>query len=139
VTSLHVLEERYFGSLTCHVLRSVDRPVFEHFVANASTVFRQPGAYDPYAYGRKTHRYFACDVYLLDAAFDEAFVDLDVALILQPVLARNGAGKCDAPLVARQTVRIDFDGGEARARAEKEKQEEENRNKVVSNNIARKK
>ena len=64
VTTLRILEERHFGSLTCHVLRSKERPLFDHFLANSSTAFRSANAYDPYIYGKKTHRFLTCDVYL---------------------------------------------------------------------------
>ena len=83
LTSLRILEEQHFGSLTCHVLRSRDRPVFDHFSANSSTAFESANAYDPYIYGKRTHRVIACDVYLVDEFFEESVVDLDVALILQ--------------------------------------------------------
>ena len=56
VTSLEIHEERFFGSLTCHVLRDRNNTIFDHFVANSSTAFDNADAYDPYIYGKKTHR-----------------------------------------------------------------------------------
>ena len=41
-----------------------ERPLFDHFLANSSTAFKSANAYDPYIYGKKTHRFLTCDVYL---------------------------------------------------------------------------
>ena len=42
LTTLRIVEERHLGSLTCHVLRSKETDeVYEHFIANSSTVFRE--------------------------------------------------------------------------------------------------
>lgn len=40
LTTLQIHEERYFGSLTCHVVRDVNNTLYDHFFANSSTVFR---------------------------------------------------------------------------------------------------
>jgi hypothetical protein len=64
LTTLRILEETHFGSLTCHVLRSKEAPLFDHFIANSSTAFKSPNAYDPYIYGKKTHRTLTCDIFL---------------------------------------------------------------------------
>ncbi len=116
LTTLHIVEERHLGSLTCHVLRSPEKErVYSHFLANSSTVFRdRPGAYDPHIFGRRTQRVLACNVYLrgdadFAASLPDCRVDLEVALILQPVTDRNGLNVCDVPIVARQTVTILFD------------------------------
>ena len=42
--------------------------------------------------------------------FDAPVVDLEVILILQPLTGRNGRNICDVPVIARQTVTIDFGG-----------------------------
>jgi hypothetical protein len=57
----------YFGSLTCHVLRDRDKPVFDHFEANSSggTVFSTADTYDPYSFGKRTKRVYHCDIFLL--------------------------------------------------------------------------
>ena len=36
--------------------------------------------------------------------FQENEVDLEVALILQPLLRRNGKNVCDVPVIARQVI-----------------------------------
>ncbi len=111
LTSLRILEEQHFGSLLCHVLRQKEKPLFDHFLANASSAFKSPGAYDAFIYGKKTHRFLSCDVYLVDDFFDEQEVDLDVILILHPLLKRNSRNICDTPTVAQQTVTIKFGDG----------------------------
>jgi hypothetical protein len=67
LTSLEIREELYFGSLTCHVLRDRDKPVFDHFEANSSggTVFSTADTYDPYSFGKRTKRVYHCDIFLL--------------------------------------------------------------------------
>lgn len=43
--------------------------------------------------------------------FSETVVDLEVVLILQPLLERSGNNICDVPVIARQTVSIKFERG----------------------------
>ena len=86
LTTLRILEEKYLGSLTCHVIKDPDVPLFEHFHANASTVFRSANVYEPFSFGKPTHRFITCDIYLKDADFPEKEVDLEIALLLQPLL-----------------------------------------------------
>ena len=111
IAQLKIKEERNLGSLTCHVLRNLQKPVFKHFSANASTRFSNAGTYDPYRYcvypklclqyyiyiilrivyfifvyfvsqtfsfGTKRTRLFNCDIFLVDTAFDDPSVDLEV-------------------------------------------------------------
>ena len=46
-----------------------ERPLFDHFLANSSTAFKSANAYDPYIYGKKTHRFLTCDVYLGETCY----------------------------------------------------------------------
>ena len=60
---------------------------------------------------KKLQRFYNCDIYLTDANFEELVVDLEVVLILQPLIRRRpGINNCDQPLITRQTVRIEFEG-----------------------------
>ena len=86
LTTLRIVEEKYLGSLTCHVIKDPDEPLFEHFHANASTVFKSANVYEPFSFGKPTHRIITCDIYLKDDDFAEKEVDLEVALLLQPLL-----------------------------------------------------
>ena len=125
LTSLEIRESVNLGSLTCHVLRDTSQvvqdiiesltrrpgyylvvfifqPLFDYFVANSSTRFGSPGTYDPYAYGKRTRRSQRCDVYLRDDPKASFFqqrsppdIDLEIVLILQPLLGRNGKNVCD--------------------------------------------
>ena len=73
--------------------------------------FANAGTYDPYNFGKKLQRFYNCDIYLTDANFEELVVDLEVVLILQPLIRRRpGINNCDQPLITRQTVRIEFEG-----------------------------
>ena len=111
ITTLQIKEEQHLGSLTCHVFRHASHPIFDKF--NATTkglTFANPGTYDPYHFGKKLQRFYNCDIYLTDANFDELVVDLEVVLILQPLIRRRGINACDQPLITRQTVRIEFEG-----------------------------
>ena len=67
LTTLQIREDQHFGSLTCHVLRDRDEPVFDHFEANSSsgTYFSSADTYDPYNFGKKTRRVYHCDIFLL--------------------------------------------------------------------------
>lgn len=111
LTSLKILEEQHLGSLTCHVLRDPSKPsAFDSFAANSTTEFSsRPDTYDPHVYGRRRRKTFRCDVYLLDADFPDDTVDLDLVLILQPLLKVNEKNLCDTPLIARQTVQFIFE------------------------------
>ena len=66
--------------------------------------------YDPYAFGQKQKRFYNCDIYLTQDDFEETLVNLEVVLILQPLLRRQGINVCDVPLITRRTVRIEFEG-----------------------------
>ena len=93
------------------MFRHASHPIFDKF--NATTkglAFSNAGTYDPYNFGKKLQRYYNCDIYLTDANFDELVVDLEVVLILQPLIRRRGGNSCDQPLITRQTVRIEFEG-----------------------------
>ena len=87
VTTLQIREERNLGSLTCHVLRDTSNPIFDHF--NATTkglAFSNADTYDPYSFGKKREKFYNCDIYLTDSSFPELAVDLEIVLILQPLL-----------------------------------------------------
>ena len=106
---LHYYSSQYFSKLL--VFRHASHPIFDKF--NATTkglAFSNAGTYDPYNFGKKLQRYYNCDIYLTDANFDELVVDLEVVLILQPLIRRRGGNSCDQPLITRQTVRIEFEG-----------------------------
>ena len=47
-------------------------------------------------------------MYLKDTDFKADKVDLEVVLILQPLLERNGRNPCDVPVVGRERIRIAF-------------------------------
>ena len=94
------------------MFRHASHPIFDKF--NATTkglAFSNAGTYDPYNFGKKLQRFYNCDIYLTDANFEELVVDLEVVLILQPLIRRSpGINNCDQPLITRQTVRIEFEG-----------------------------
>ena len=99
------------GSLTCHVLRDTSKTIFNNFNATTSgLIFSSANTYDPYDFGRKRERLYNCDIFLTDANFDDLSVDLEVVLILQPLIRRRGGNRCDAPIITRTTVRIEFEG-----------------------------
>jgi hypothetical protein len=50
IAELKIKEERNLGSLTCHILRDSEKPIYSYFSANASTRFSNAGTYDPYRY-----------------------------------------------------------------------------------------
>lgn len=102
ITTLQIREEQHFGSLTCHVLRDTSQPLFDKF--NATTkglAFTNPGTYDPYDFGKKRQRFYNCDIYLTDANFQQKMVDLEVVLILQPLIRRQGKVFPDSEKILR--------------------------------------
>ncbi len=83
---------------------------YSPLIRSDGVAFANAGTYDPYAFGKKTERFYNCDIRLRRADFPEKAVDLEVVLILQPLLRSNGKNVCDVPVVTRQTVRIEFEG-----------------------------
>ena len=112
ITTLQIEESRHLGSLTCHVLRDTSKPVFDKFNATTNGLaFTDANTYDPYDFGKKRTRFYNCDIFLIDANFPDLAVDLEVVLILQPLIRRSrGQTVCDVPLITRKTVRIEFEG-----------------------------
>ena len=111
ITTLQIREEQHLGSLTCHVLRDTSNSLFDKFNATTTGLaFPNPSVYDPYAFGQKQQRFYNCDIYLTNDNFEENQVNLEVVLILQPLLRRQGLNICDVPLITRRTVRIEFEG-----------------------------
>ena len=109
ITTLRIQEQQYFGSLTCHVLRDTSNSIFNHF--NATTrglAFSNADTYDPYNFGKKREKFYNCDIYLTNSDFPDLVVDLEIVLILQPLLRRQSINLCDVPLITRQTVHIEF-------------------------------
>ena len=112
ITTLQIQEQQYFGSLTCHVLRDTSNSIFNHF--NATTrglAFSNADTYDPYNFGKKREKFYNCDIYLTNSDFPDLAVDLEIVLILQPLLRRQSINVCDVPLITRQTVHIEFAEG----------------------------
>ncbi len=60
---------------------------------------RSPGAYDAAIYGKKTHRRLECNVYLRDTDFEEGTVNIEISLILRPILRRTVKNVCDSPIL----------------------------------------
>jgi hypothetical protein len=113
LTTLQIREEQYLGSLTCHILKDTSKTIFDNFIARSDGIAfsGSPGTYDPYSFGKKQQRFYNCDIFLGDKPnFQELAVDLEVVLILQPLLRRNGKNVCDVPLITKQNVRIEFEG-----------------------------
>ena len=107
ITTLQIREDQHLGSLTCHILRDTSNTLFDHF--NATTkglAFSNAGTYDPYSFGKKRNKFYNCDIYLRNSNFSDLVVDLEVVLILQPLLRRQSINVCDVPLITRQTVHI---------------------------------
>lgn len=89
ITTLQIEEQQHLGSLTCHVLRDTSKPIFDKFNATTNGLaFSNAGVYDPYDFGKKRKRFYNCDIYLTDANFEALAVDLEIVLILQPLLRR---------------------------------------------------
>ena len=92
-------------------LQDISHSVITLYFRIPGLAFANAGTYDPYNFGKKLQRFYNCDIYLTDANFEELVVDLEVVLILQPLIRRRpGINNCDQPLITRQTVRIEFEG-----------------------------
>ncbi|XP_071745045.1 uncharacterized protein [Lepeophtheirus salmonis] len=116
ITTIQIREDRYLGSLTCHILQDSGQSFQTHFSAESVTEF--PGSsYDIFRFGKPLpkKRYFDCDIFLSNIeglSKEEISIDLDVVLLLQPLNLANAASSnpCTNPIVSRKKLTIILPG-----------------------------